>query len=51
MGEVDAVINRDQHIWHVPRLAGEVHDIQALSKVGDLLLGPASPAETSEEAS
>lgn len=35
-------ISAKQHIWQVPRLAGEVHDVHALAKVGGLLLGPVS---------
>ena len=37
--ELSGAISRDQHIWQVPRLAGEVHDLRALSEVGTLLLG------------
>ena len=30
-------IEEDQYIWTVPRLHGEVHDIHALKRAGDLL--------------
>jgi hypothetical protein len=45
VNELQDVIGDDQHIWQVPRLAGEVHDIHALSIVGDLLLGAATGSE------
>ena len=37
--ELTPEISAKQHVWQVPRLAGEVHDLRALAKVGGLLLG------------
>ena len=36
--ELEGIIDANQHIWKVPRLPGEVHDLQALVAVGDHLL-------------
>ena len=35
--ELREKISKNQMIWSVPRLQGEVHDLQALAKVGDML--------------
>ena len=50
VGELEDVIGQDQHIWQVPRLAGEVHDIHALSTVGALLLGAATGSDAAPAA-
>ena len=40
--ELEQAVGRRQHVWKVPRLAGEVHDLPALAVVGEhLLRGPA----------
>lgn len=36
--ELKEIIRPGQHIWNVPRLPGEVHDLHALAHVGDILL-------------
>ncbi|MFT4974155.1 MAG: anion-transporting ArsA/GET3 family ATPase [Myxococcota bacterium] len=39
ISELVEAITAQQDIWQVPRLPGEVHDLQALATVGGLLLG------------
>ncbi len=40
VAELRGVLPDDQHIWQIPRLPGEVHDLPALGRVGDFLFGP-----------
>ena len=42
VSDLSTIIPADQSLWSVPRLPGEVHDLQGLSRVGDCLFGERS---------
>ena len=44
--ELKAATPSSQSVWTVPRLAGEVHDLPALGRVGDHLFGAIAPRDS-----
>jgi len=44
--ELQGATPASQSVWTVPRLAGEVHDLPALGRVGDHLFGAIAPKDS-----